>query len=199
MAIVFGKTRESSCGKKCLPEAPQYEELCCKDVCNPCKTKKCPPKTCASEAIKIEEGEVERCFTLRQMGCDGRPIPAIRTCVRMDVRRKGLCEVLLRIKPYRASLNNGICFKWGDYFNSLPGGYYECDIYINEECCTHILLYKKSCAIVVTSDEFEIEDECNACGTCGSYTCGSTCCSVPQIDEVIEEPIGTCETRCEKC
>lgn len=199
MAIVFGKTIESSCSKRCLPEAPKYEEVCCKDICNPCEVKKCPPVTCASDAIKIEAGEVERCFTLRQMGCNGRPIPAIRTCVRMDVRRKGLCEVLLKIKPYRASHNNGICFTWGEHFNRLPSGYYECDIYINDECCTHILLYKQACSFVATSDENVVDDGCNECVSCGSRNCRSRCCSVPQYDESIEETIDTCNTECNSC
>lgn len=197
MAIVFGETLESRCNKnKCLPEAPKYEERCCIDQCNPCGEKKCPPKTCASEAIKIESGEVERCFTLRQMGCNGRPIPAIRTCVRMDVRRKGFCTVLLKLFPYRSDHNNGICFSWGPHFNSLPSGYYECDVYINEECCTHILLYKPYCNFIVESSDVVTED-CNCeCGV-NNCNCNTTCCSIPQIDEEIKEPVGNCNMGCE--
>lgn len=154
MAIVYGEEREGKCcNNKCLPLAPEYEEICCPDPCNPCGAKKCSPVTCASEAIKITQGESERCFTLRQMGCNGRPIPAIRTCLRMEIRRKGYCEVLLKILPYRATTDNGVCFLWGDAFKSLPKGYYEGDIYVNGECCTHVLLYLPGCQTIVAESE----------------------------------------------
>lgn len=195
MAIVYGTQIESECCvRKCLPLAPEYEEVCCPDPCNPCETKKCPPVTCASNAIKIQMGEAERCFSLRQMGCKGRPIPAIRTCLRMDIRRKGFCEVLLKITPYRVTQENGVCFVWGDVFKSLPKGYYEGDIYINGECCTHVLLYLPGCQYVVEDSSPVIVEGC------GGSLRNDGCCAVPQYDEEILEPVGeSCNTGCSEC
>ena len=193
MAIMYGEAPESRCCRnKCLPIAPEYEEVCC-DPCDPCEEKKCPPKTCASNTIKIQMGEVERCFSLRQMGCKCRPIPAIRTCLRMDIRRKGFCKVLLKIKPYRVTPENGVCFSWGDGFKSLPKGYYEGDIYVNDECCTHVLLYLPGCQTIVESSEPVIDEGC------GGVEYDTPCCSVPQYDEEIELPTGSCDTGCSTC
>lgn len=194
MAIVFGDAPESTCCRtKCLPIAPEYEEVCCPDPCDPCGEKKCPPKTCASNTIKIQMGEVERCFTFRQMGCKGRPIPAIRSCLRMEIRRKGFCRTLLKILPYRMDVENGVCFKWGDHFLSLPKGYYEGDIYINDECCTHVLLYLPGCQTMVAASEPVIDEGC------GGATYASDCCAIPQYDEDIAELTGDCDMGCSKC
>lgn len=183
MAIVYGEERESSCcNNKCLPLAPEYEEVCCPDPCNPCGQKKCPPTTCASNTIKILKDEAERCFTFKQMGCNGRPIPAIRTCLRMEIRRKGYCQVLLKIFPYRATQDNSVCFVWGDVFKSLPKGYYEGDIYINDECCTHVLLYLPGCQTVIADSDPVIVDGCGGRES-------TPCCVVPQIDEEYIEPV----------
>lgn len=185
MAIVYGKERESSCcNNQCLPLAPEYEEVCCPDPCNPCEVKRCPPTTCASKTIKIEMGEVERCFSFKQMGCNGRPIPAIRTCLRMEIRRKGYCQVLLKILPYRVTDINTVCFVWGDVFKSLPKGYYEGDIYINDECCTHVLLYLPGCQTIVAETSPVIVEGCG-----GSSYCGGDCCSPAQFDEDYLEPV----------
>lgn len=194
MAIIFGKEKPSQCCQtKCLPEAPAYEEVCCPDPCDPCETKRCPPKTCASRAIKIEPNEVERCFGLKQMGCNGRPIPAIRTCLRMDIRRKGFCKVLVKITPYRINTDNTICFKWGDYFLSLPKGYYEADIYVNDEVCMHLLFFMSGCQTTV-GEHYAVHDD-----TCGGIDYKSGCCAVPQYDEEIYEPKGSCDTGCSRC
>lgn len=191
MAIVYGdKPPEKCCTNKCLPIAPEYEEVCCPDPCNPCETKKCPPMTCASNTIKIGLFEAERCFSFKQMGCDGRPVPAIRTCFRMEIRRKGYCQVLLKITPYLATSDNQVCFKWGDVFKSLPKGYYEGDIYINDSCVTHVLLYLPGCQFVVSDSDAVIVEGCG-----GSI--GSGCCVVPQTDEVFEEPVSDgCDEGC---
>ncbi len=195
MAIVYGKELPTRCNtNKCLPTAPAYEEVCCPDPCDPCETKRCPPKTCASRAIKIEAGEIERCFALKQMGCNGRPIPAIRTCLRMDIRQKGFCKVLVKILPYRATSDNSICFKWGDYFLNLPKGYYEADIYINDDCVTHLLLLLPGCNPVVDWSEAVIDE------TCGGVEYKSACCAVPQYDEEFVEPkADDCNRGCDRC
>lgn len=196
MAIVYGEAPESRCCRtKCLPIAPEYEEVCCPDPCDPCEEKKCPPKTCAANTIKIGIGEVERCFTFKQMGCNGRPIPAIRTCLRMEIRRKGFCRTLLKITPYRLTNENSVCFKWGDHFLNLPKGYYEGDIYVNDECCMHVLLYLPGCQTLVAGSEPVIDDGC------GGAVVENRCCSIPQYDEEFLEPMGNCDMGCKdvKC
>jgi len=82
---------------------------------------------------------------------------------------------------------------WGDGFKSLPKGYYEGDIYVNDECCTHVLLYLPGCQTIVAGSEPVIDEGC------GGIEYKTGCCAVPQYDEEIVEPTGSCDTGCSTC
>lgn len=202
MTIIYGKSwAEDSC-PRCYDTPPEWEEPCCFDPCDPCEPKCCPPKTCAKDMIKIEHGEVGRIFHIKQVGCNGRPIPMIRDCIRMDIRRKGRCKVLVKLFPFRAVDASGLEFKWGPYFLSLPAGYYEGDIYINNEECQTVLLFLPGCERTIANSEAVIDDDeyerCTRCGGHnGSCGCGESCCAVPMYDEEISpaESVG-CERGC---
>ena len=55
MAIVFGDAPESTCCRtKCLPIAPEYEEVCCPDPCDPCGEKSAHLKRVHQTPLKFK-------------------------------------------------------------------------------------------------------------------------------------------------
>lgn len=147
----------------CRLDPPKWKpyERCCNTPCSP---KRCPPKTRAKDTIKVDRMEVESCFLLGHYSCGEKRLPLLRNYIRMDVRRKGFCEVLLCQPPTRMRNDGAICFSWTDEFRDLPEGYYEGDIFIDGCECLTLLFYLPPCQVRMKGYDVIIDESCHSCG-----------------------------------
>lgn len=148
------------------PPKPEITERCCPP--DPCD-RKCPPKTRARDAIKVDRLEYEHCFLFGKFGCGEKPLPIIRNWVKMEVRKRGFCKVLTCEPPTKVRADGALCFTWTDEFRDLPSGYYEGDIYIDGSNCVTVLLYLPPCTMRVKAHDSQVDDsvaDCHQCGKC---------------------------------
>lgn len=185
----------------CRLEPPKWEpvERCCEP--SPCE-ERCAPRTRARDAIKVDRMSAEACYLIGNYRCDEKPLPLIRSYLRMDIRRKGYCRVLMCQPPTRVRNDGAICFDWLDEFRDLPTGYYEGDIYIDGCLCLTLLFYLPPCQARVLKYDMTEDDGCHKCSTCGEEDCrcGLTCCDrKPEYDdEYVPIPAQNCKD-CEEC
>lgn len=200
MPIVFGSSPKQCCSNaSCLPPAPDNPG--CSPCCDPCASTcndYCEPRTNARDAIRIERGEEERIIDIESLSCNpDTPIPAIRTSACMVLRKRGsTCEVM-RIEPYRATPGGGLVFRWGPHFKSLPEGYYEADIHINNCDVATLLFYIPHYRNQATSTEYVVGQptccENTDCG-CGSHHCSGCCSGRPVLmdEEICDQTFEGC-------
>lgn len=162
----------------------------CEDTCPPCDNpceQKCPPKVRVQDAVCLSDEEYERCFSLHQyVGCAPMQIPAQIYCIALKVRRRGLCRVLTEECPTRADRDGNACFVWSDKFRSLPEGYYEADLYINDKSCYTWLFRKRGCWATLTTQSVQLDH------TPCDPPCGCCIGCVPTPDVETDDRLGDC-------
>lgn len=190
---LFGTTARNTC----FPEAPDIGGCgpCCEPVCEP---RCCPPKARARDAIQMLPREVQRAFTLSELGCNPALIPMVVTKVAMNLRRRGLCNVLICIPPSATNLDGSVTFAWPDCFLEAPPGQFEGDIFINDCEVGTVLLVKPFAKAVIQTDGATQEDwPCGTCGQCLTMCgCGPSCGDFPDL---VEELPLTEEVDCGGC
>lgn len=187
-------------GPRCFPEAPDIGgcDPCCQPVCEP---RCCPPKARARDAIFMKPREIARNFVLSELGCDPAQIPMIVAKVAMNLRRRGLCNILQCLSPSQTNLDGSVTFQWPDCFLEAPPGQFEGDIFINGcEVGTVLLVKPDQKAVIVSPDATQENHPCGTCGSClpscgCQSTCGPICGDFPDLvdqEEIIEPACGAC-------
>lgn len=184
--------------KRCFPEPPLMEscEPCCEPTCEPIC---CPPKARARDAIQMRQRETERSFRLTELQCGAYRIPVTVTSIRMDLRRRGQCNILACVPPNVTDMDATVTFAWPKKFLASPPGQYEGDIYVNGCEVGTVLLVKPDCTAIIESHEAtQAGWPCDTCGQpSGGCGCAPDCSALPAINETpahVEDNCGGCRT-----
>lgn len=185
--LIYSKTPvPKTAFETCLNPPPVYDQ-CYADPCEE-PVKCCPPKTKVRNALIIYNNEAERCFALAGKGCGNSALPVLTSCIKMEVRRYGECNVRTTVTPHRMNMDGSACFRWPKSFLDMPQGYYEADIILDEKCCNVVCLYFPPCIGRPESTEVVYEDACPTDVPCG--------CPVLEVDQ---SPQPTPSTECATC
>ena len=198
MAKAISLTGKNGPSKRCFPEPPPMESCvpCCEPTCEPIC---CPPKARARDAIQMRQRETERSFRLTELQCGAYRIPVTVTKIRMNLRRRGQCNVLVCIPPNVTDMDATVTFAWPKKFLAAPPGQYEGDIFVNGCEVGTVLLVKPDCtAIIESSEAAQAEWPCDTCGEPSSgCACAPDCSALPAINESpvsVEDNCGGCRT-----
>ena len=136
-----------------------------------------------SPYISIEDGN------LNKIGGWAEGFTTTYSDNKMPAKGSGWKKIIIDLEK----LKNNSNFDFSNIANIYLGYWASGDIYINDECCTHVLLYLPGCQTMVATSEPVIDEGC------GGATYASDCCAIPQYDEDLAELTGDCDVGCSTC
>jgi hypothetical protein len=178
----------------CTLLTPTFKE-CAPLCCPPPQCGTCAPRTRINEAIKISPEYAETRLKVGTWGCDGMTIEAFSACIELHIQRRGWCDIVLTLKPYRATLDGEAVFHWDDAMWALGEGYYEADVVVNGRACLTIGLHVPHCRHRLWT---AVHAERTHCGP-GELHADAACCVPALIDPVPAMPVEPGDCNAAEC
>ena len=150
---------------------PPPFKTCAPLCCPPPQCGTCEPKTRITDALRIAPEYDESRIKVGTWGCDGTDLAAWANCIELRIMRRGWCDVVLTLKPYRATEDGHAVFKWDDDFWLLGEGYYEADVVVNGRACLTIGLWVPHCRHRLWTFDHSKKSACEPCPTEPGPTC----------------------------